>query len=240
MATTYPEEAPIPESAAAETAPPDPDAVEVVDERIAAGPGIALLGRRSSSLLRQQVNLVARNAVAALAGAGIAISLRTDPAQLWTLVGVALTVALMLHLFAVALPAYERETSSLPSRRVIVLGSAVAFAFLLSAEASAPSVREAMLVGSGVVLMGWLPTLPAKLRRGQSSALIIGDRMSVYHLVNQWRTRSEVDIVGVCLAETDDDAPDSPDEILGIPVVGRSPRTTSVGCPGRSRTPQSS
>jgi exopolysaccharide biosynthesis polyprenyl glycosylphosphotransferase len=221
MATTYPEEAPIPESAAAETAPPDPDAVEVVDERIAAGPGIALLGRRSSSLLRQQVNLVARNAVAALAGAGIAISLRTDPAQLWTLVGVALTVALMLHLFAVALPAYERETSSLPSRRVIVLGSAVAFAFLLSAEASAPSVREAMLVGSGVVLMGWLPTLPAKLRRGQSSALIIGDRMSVYHLVNQWRTRSEVDIVGVCLAETDDDAPDSPDEILGIPVVGR-------------------
>jgi exopolysaccharide biosynthesis polyprenyl glycosylphosphotransferase len=45
--------------------------------------------------------------------------------------------------------------------------------------------------------------------------------MSVYHLVNQWRTRSEINIVGVCLAETDDDAPDSPDEILDYPVVGR-------------------
>jgi exopolysaccharide biosynthesis polyprenyl glycosylphosphotransferase len=173
-------------------------------------------------LLRQQFNLVARNAVAALAGVGIAFISPIEAAQPWVLVGVALTVALLLHLFALALPAYERETSSVPSRRVVVLGVAVAFAVLLFAGApQQPNVRAAMLVGSGVILMGWLPTMPAKLRRGQSSALIIGDRMSVYHLVNQWRTRSEIDIVGVCLAETDDDAPNSPNEILGIPVVGR-------------------
>jgi exopolysaccharide biosynthesis polyprenyl glycosylphosphotransferase len=224
-ATAYPEEVRDPEVTTSGTVPPNPDAVEVVDERIAAGPGIALLGRRSPSLLRQQVNLAARNAVAGVAGVGIAlISPLNSPlssARPWALVGVAMTVALLLHLFAVALPAYERETSSVPSRRVIMLGIAAAFAMLLFGDAPRRGVQEAILVGAAVVLMGWLPTLPAKLRRGQSSALIIGDRMSVYHLVNQWRSRSEIDIVGVCLAETDDDAPNSPDEILGIPVVGR-------------------
>lgn len=223
MGTTYPDQSSALEPAPADIAP-DPEAVETVDERIAAGPGFGLLGRRSPSLLRQQVNLATRNATAWLAGVGLALTdLRSDASELG-LVVLAASVALVLHLFAVALPAYERETSSIPARRAAMLGAALALGTLLfeSFGADTPAtVRDGMAVGAAVLLMGWLPTLPAKLRRGQSSALIIGDRMSVYHLVNQWRTRSEIDIVGVCLAETDDDAPNSPEEILGIPVVGR-------------------
>lgn len=196
----------------------DPRAVEAVDQRVAAGPGLGLLGRRNPSRLRQHLDLVARNVVATLLGALTAV---VAPAASPDLVVVAVVAGVLLHLFSVALPTYERDASSAPNRRVGALGVTVALVCFTLDLAPADTIRSAMLVGAVVVAAGWAPTFLARLRRGQSSALIIGDRMSVYHLVNQWKHRSEIDIVGVCLAETDDDASDFPAEVLGIPVVGR-------------------
>lgn len=206
---------------AAQTAPevltPDPLAVEAVDERVEAGPGLGFLGRRSPSRLRLHLNLIARTLVATLGGAVTAATLTAASPRL---VVVAVVAGLLLHLFSVLLPAYERESSPAPSRRVAMLGVAVALLSFTFSLAPPATIRGAMAVVAVVVTLGWGPTVLARLRRGQSSALIIGDRMSVYHLVNQWKRRSEIHIVGVCLAETQDDAAGMPSEILGIPVVG--------------------
>ncbi|MGI8433632.1 MAG: exopolysaccharide biosynthesis polyprenyl glycosylphosphotransferase [Nocardioidaceae bacterium] len=216
---------PVVQATAPDALPADPEAVEVVDERVVAGPGIGFLGRRDPSLRHQHLNLAARNLVATLAGVVTAL---TVPAASPRLVLVAVVAGLLLHLFAVQLPTYEREASSTPSRRLTTLGVAVALVCFTLAVAPPEVIRSAMVVGAVVAAVGWASSVLMRLRRGESSALIIGDRMSVYHLVNQWKRRSEIDIVGICLAEADDDTSDTPSEVMGIPVVGRLGNTASL------------
>ncbi|MDQ3106108.1 MAG: hypothetical protein M3Q87_13060, partial [Actinomycetota bacterium] len=127
----------------------------------------------------------------------------------------------LLLVESVALPSYERVYSLQPVRRVF---SRSALALLI---ASASGVLDAQdlrlaLFAVAVVLAGPLALHGLRrLRRTPPSTLLVGDRLSVSHLIAQWGPRPEVRIAGVCLCDTDDDdESDSPAEIFGFPVVG--------------------
>ena len=133
---------------------------------------------------------------------------------------VPLLVAGLLLVETVALPSYERAYSLQPVRRVF---SRSALALLI---ASASGVLDAQdlrlaLFAAAVVLAGPLALRGLRrLHRTPPSTLLVGDRLSVSHLIAQWGPRPEVRIAGVCLCDTDDDESDSPAEIFGFPVVG--------------------
>jgi exopolysaccharide biosynthesis polyprenyl glycosylphosphotransferase len=132
---------------------------------------------------------------------------------------VAIAVSVVLVLRTVALPRYERSTSFAPCRSVLVLAGGLLLAVDLAAPLSAQTQRHV----AGVVLLTLaVPALfrwAAPQRRRPRTTLLIGDRLAVSQLITQWRERPEVEMVGICLVEPDDDAETLPDSIMGLPVV---------------------
>lgn len=198
---------------------PEERAVDAVAERIDRGPGLGFLGRGTPSLAGLQLRLLGRDAAATVAGVLTALAISATPVPL-VLIAVAVAAGCWIHLSSLALPAYEREGSWAPIRSLLALGGCAALSGFVFELDTSSTIRSAMLVVAAVAFVGWVSTLPARLRPGHSSALIVGDRMSVYHLVNQWKNRSEINLVGICLAESPHDSPSDVAEILGIPVVG--------------------
>ena len=58
------------------------------------------------------------------------------------------------------------------------------------------------------------------LLRSPRTTLLVGDHIAVSHLVTQWQSQPEVQVLGICLTSTPDDSLDEPLEISGVPVIG--------------------
>jgi len=137
-----------------------------------------------------------------------------------TLVLVAVAVGVVLALRTVALPRYERATSLAPSRSVLIIGGGLLLAVDLVAPLSVQSQRNAAAVLALALVVPSLSRWASPQRRRPRTTLLIGDRLAVSQLITQWRERPEVEMVGICLVEADDDAESLPESVMGLPVVG--------------------
>jgi exopolysaccharide biosynthesis polyprenyl glycosylphosphotransferase len=157
-------------------------------------------------------------AVALSAVLAVGVSLWLEPTG--ALVPVALSVSSVLALWTVALPNYERSTSIAPSRSVAVLSGGALLGVELLVPLTTDTLRQVMIVVLAGLAVPVLTRWAAPQRRLPRATLLIGDRLAVSQLITQWRERPEVDMVGICLVEPDDDAESLPSSVMGLPVVG--------------------
>lgn len=155
---------------------------------------------------------------ATLTGAVVALvtAAESGPVVWWAAWFVAL--GLLVEFFT--LESYERMRSLRPARHLM----SVAGAFLLLATVFAlltpDEVRGAFFVVAAATTVVLGAVVGRKLTRAPHSTLLVGDRAGVGHFVAQWGMRADIEMRGICLAETIDDLADTPREIMGIPVFG--------------------
>lgn len=154
------------------------------------------------------------SAVAALVA--VAVAERSGPVVWWS-VGY---VAAVLLLEFLTLQSYERTRSLRPVKHLVTLAGMALLAATVAEVLNPAEVRGAsFVVGSaGVVVAG--AVVVRKLTRAPRSTLLVGDVVGVGHFIRQWVGRSDIDMRGICLAESGDDASSSPTEIMGVPVLG--------------------
>jgi exopolysaccharide biosynthesis polyprenyl glycosylphosphotransferase len=160
----------------------------------------------------------ALTSVAISAVLAVALGWWLSPAEL--LVPAALAASAVLALRTVALPGYERATSLIPTRTLLVVAGALLLAVDLVSPMDVATQRSLVAVVLAVAALPALSRLAAPQRRRPRTTLLIGDRLAVSQLITQWRQRPEVEMVGICLVEPDDDAESYPASIMGLPVVG--------------------
>ncbi len=128
--------------------------------------------------------------------------------------------ALVFLVDTAATPPYERSTSQRPALR---LGTLTCIGLLLATVTGLLSVSDVRLALASVLGVAGLPLVMRavlRLQRRPRSALLVGDRIGVSHLIAQWGALPEIDIAGVCLSEPEDYEGEQPSEVLGYPVVG--------------------
>ena len=138
----------------------------------------------------------------------------------WPVVVVPLLAGVLLVADTAALPAYEKTTSLRPVRRLALQAGAATLALTAVGWLAVDELRT-VLASVGLLLA--LPTAVrgAKLLlRSPQSTLLVGDHVAVSHLIAQWESRPEVQVMGICLISTPDDSVDEPQEISGVPVLG--------------------
>jgi len=137
-------------------------------------------------------------------------------------------VALAFLLELVTLPVYDRTRSRRPLGRMAVMAGAALLVGTAIGWLNTMDVRGGLIVltTSLAVPLGARVQYPG--RHAPRTALLIGDRIAVSHLITQWNALPHIRMVGVCLVETDDDAGDQPRQIQGIPVVGSLPNVPGV------------
>lgn len=140
----------------------------------------------------------------------------------------ALAVAVVLLLELVTLPVYDRTTSLRPLRRSLSAASALLLGGTALGWVDTVDVRGGLIAIATTLAV----PLGARLRypgpHADRTTLLIGDRVAVSHLVTQWNAVPHVRIVGICLAEPDDDAEDLPGHVMGIPVLGGLPDVLDI------------
>ncbi len=129
-------------------------------------------------------------------------------------------VGVVLLLEMVTLPVYERVCSLRPLRRIISISGALLLAGIAVDALTVSEVRTSLMVMAVMLAVPLGARLDYPGRRAPRTTLLIGDRVAVSHLVTQWGALPQIDIVGICLVEPDDDAEDLPRELMGIPVIG--------------------
>jgi exopolysaccharide biosynthesis polyprenyl glycosylphosphotransferase len=133
----------------------------------------------------------------------------------------AVTLVLLTFVLQVALlPLYERLRSFVPLRRSAVVGGLLLLASATINATPARQLRATAIVVGATLLAGLVVRIFRSRKKTRSVILLVGDRVAVSHLVSQWGPQPNVEIAGVCLAETDDDGSPLTDTIMDMPVVG--------------------
>jgi exopolysaccharide biosynthesis polyprenyl glycosylphosphotransferase len=129
-------------------------------------------------------------------------------------------VALGLLVEFVTLESYERIRSLRPAGHLITFAGAGLLLATVFTWLTPGEVRGAFFVVAAgtTVIVG--AVIGRKLTRAPHSTLLVGDRAGVGHFVAQWGSRADIEMRGICLAETAEDLADTPQEIMGIPVFG--------------------
>jgi exopolysaccharide biosynthesis polyprenyl glycosylphosphotransferase len=157
-----------------------------------------------------------------------------DPGIALVLVAAAVGAAVVLR--TVALPRYERSTSLEPCRTALLLAGGLLLAVDLTLGLTPQMQRDIALVVLVALAVPALSRWAAPQRRRPRTTLLIGDRLAVSQLITQWRERPEVEMVGICLVEPDDDVESLPASIMGLPVV--SGLSDAAECAARSGVAQ--
>jgi len=141
---------------------------------------------------------------------------------------VPLLAAALLLVEIGAVPPYERAGSLQPARRLAVRSALVLLAAAAAGLLAAGDLRASIAAVAAVLSVSVVARGLHRLRAAPPTTLLVGDRVSVSHLVAQWGPRPEVRIAGVCLCEPDDDEAEQPTEIFGFPVVGRLAQAADI------------
>jgi exopolysaccharide biosynthesis polyprenyl glycosylphosphotransferase len=151
----------------------------------------------------------------------VAIGLTAVLWDQWPVVAVPLLASVLLGADTAALPAYDQTSSLRPARRLVTQAGAAA---LVLSAAGWLTLTELRMMLASVALVLAVPVGVRATRlvlRSPRSTLLVGDHVAVSHLIAQWQSRPEVRVMGICLTSTPDDSVDEPQEISGVPVLGR-------------------
>lgn len=118
------------------------------------------------------------------------------------------------------LPRYARAVSFRPLSRLWSWASILLLLLVVADVATQADLRRGLSAIGGVVLVPVLGRAFQRVRSRPRSTLIVGDRITAGHLVQQWSTRPEVAIAGVCLADPAESDEEQVSDIGGFPVVG--------------------
>ena len=118
------------------------------------------------------------------------------------------------------LPRYARAVSFRPLSRLWSWASILLLLLVVADVATQADLRRGLSAIGVVVLVPVVGRGVQRLRSRPRSTLIVGDRITAGHLVQQWSTRPEVRIAGVCLADPADSDDEQVTDIGGFPVVG--------------------
>ena len=118
------------------------------------------------------------------------------------------------------LPRYARAVSFRPLSRLWSWASILLLLLVVADVATQADLRRGLSAIGVVVLVPVVGRGVQRLRSRPRSTLVVGDRITAGHLVQQWSTRPEVRIAGVCLADPADSDDEQVTDIGGFPVVG--------------------